>query len=443
MFFLTYLGRELRRRTRQALLTAAGLAAGIGLVVTVIAAATGVAGAQTAALHSLYGIGTDVTVTMASLPAATGPAPDVLSAGALGLMDSSWVTSIARLHGVTKAAGGLLLTALQPPPGAVPASVEVDGVEVTHLGLGPIASTTVGSGRGFTAADTASDVALVDAGYAAANSLRPGSTIAIAGTTFQVVGIVRQPRGGGSADVYIPLGRAQSLGQQQYHGSTNLAGKVNTIYVAAAGATDVPAVQAEISRLLPSATVTSSASLASAVSGSLASAARLIDELGRWLSVAVLAAAFAVSSLLTMGAVGRRVRELGTLKALGWSGRRIVLQIMGESFVVGLAGAVMGIALGFVGAALVTLASPRLTATVATNPGSTPEQAVTLNGSGQHQSVLPGATHTIDVHLVATVTVTAVVLAVVLAIAGSLIAGSLGAWRAARLRPAEALAQVE
>jgi hypothetical protein len=36
-----------------------------------------------------------------------------------------------------------------------------------------------------------------------------------------------------------------------------------------------------------------------------------------------------------------------------------------------------------------------------------------------------------------------VALAVVLAIAGGLIAGSLGGWRAVRLRPAAALARVE
>lgn len=48
--FLTYLRRELRRRMRQATLTAAS---------------AGVNGAQSAVLHSLYGVGTDITVTKA------------------------------------------------------------------------------------------------------------------------------------------------------------------------------------------------------------------------------------------------------------------------------------------------------------------------------------------------------------------------------------------
>jgi putative ABC transport system permease protein len=61
--FVTYLQRELRRRTRQVVFISLGLAIGIGLVITVTAASAGVAQAQGAVLHSLYGVGTDITVT--------------------------------------------------------------------------------------------------------------------------------------------------------------------------------------------------------------------------------------------------------------------------------------------------------------------------------------------------------------------------------------------
>ncbi len=47
------------------------------------------------------------------------------------------------------------------------------------------------------------------------------------------------------------------------------------------------------------------------------------------------------------------------------------------------------------------------------------------------------------VHLTAPVTIVAIILGVVLALAGGLIAGSFGSWRAARLRPAAALSRVE
>ena len=56
---------------------------------------------------------------------------------------------------------------------------------------------------------------------------------------------------------------------------------------------------------------------------------------------------------------------------------------------------------------------------------------------------LTNNSHTVSVPLSASVTVDIIVLAVILAIAGGLIAGSLGGWRAARPGPAAALAKVE
>ena len=48
---------------RQAIFIALGLALGIGLVITVMAASDGVKNSQATVLHTLYGVGTDVTVT--------------------------------------------------------------------------------------------------------------------------------------------------------------------------------------------------------------------------------------------------------------------------------------------------------------------------------------------------------------------------------------------
>src|SRR5258707_10284208 len=70
--FFTYLWRELRRRARQATFIAVGLALGIGLVITVTAASAGVKNAQTSVLHSLYGVGTDITVTKAPTASTNG-----------------------------------------------------------------------------------------------------------------------------------------------------------------------------------------------------------------------------------------------------------------------------------------------------------------------------------------------------------------------------------
>ncbi|MDN3358649.1 ABC transporter permease [Actinomadura sp. DC4] len=438
MFFLTYLGHELLRRKRQTIVIALGLAVGIGLVMTVTAASNGVRRAQAQVLHSLYGLGTDVTVTTTPPKSGSGKALGAAPAAAagrrefltppqgLGVLDAASVPAVARLSGVASAAGGLTLvdTALDPPkPGdggprfPMPASFTVEGVDPHRTGLGPYASTTIGSGRSFTASDATAYVAVVDSSYARTHGLRAGSTLTVAGRGLRVIGITAQ--GQSRANVYVPLATAQGLASSP--GLKTLSGHVDAIYVKAAGRDSLASVQKEISVLLPHATLTSSSNLVGAVDGSLASAAELASGLGRWLAAACLAAAFAVAGLLTMASVTRRVRELGTLRALGWRGRRIVAQLMGESLVTGVAGAALGVALGFAGAGLVRLIAPELSATVPTSPGDSRDVAV---------------------HLTAPITPAAILLAVVLAVAGGLVAGALGGWRAVRLRPSEALGRI-
>jgi putative ABC transport system permease protein len=472
MFFVTYLRRELRRRMRQAVVIALGLALGVGLVITVTAASAGVRNAQAAVLRGLYGVGTDLTVT--DRPKAPSGSPrrgsitigpggtctngrchpgaqqvDTLAGTVPGALAATSVAAIARLRAVAAVAGGLDLTDTQI---SIPASVAagqggplpeprtfgVDGVDLTRAALGPLSAGTIAAGRNLARADAGADVAVVDSGYATAHRLKVGSTITIAKAKFAVVGLVTQPQAGSPPAAYIPLARAQALATDPATGQ-DLKNKVNTIYVTAASAADIPTVQREIAARLPSAQVTTSSSLARQVTGSLASTARLANELGRWLSVLVLIAAFAVASLLTMGAVSRRVREFGTLKALGWRSRRIVAQVLGESLTLGLVGGAAGAALGVAGAALITTLAPKLTATLAAPDGL--HFSSVGPGGPQGGTVTPHQTVAVPMH--ASVTVGVVLLAVLLAVAGSLVAGAVGGWRIGRLRPAAALARVE
>jgi putative ABC transport system permease protein len=476
MFFVTYLRRELRRRMRQAAFISLGLALGIGLVITVVAASGGVKKAQAAVLQGLYGVGTDVTVTGAAPgPPTAGTTPPKgahtfqVSPGGAELCSngkcenaagqtvdnlgsqyspiaSSSVAAVARLHDVAAAAGGLQLNDTQitiaknfGQPGSPlpqPKSFTVDGVDVGHSSLGPLSSGTITTGHTFSAADANADVAVVDSGYAKASNLKVGGTVTVDKVKFTVIGIVSQPQGSSQPDIYLPLARAQAIGTGP---GGSLKNEVNTIYVTAASAADISAVQKEIAKLLPADTVTTASSLASQVTGSLSSTAKLANDLGKWLSVLVLIAAFAVASLLTMAAVSRRVREFGTLKALGWRSRRIVAQVMGESVALGIIGGAVGVGLGFAGAALITKIAPNLSATV---PTATGEHLQTAGPSGT-QSSNPTINHTLLVPMHASVTPGVIAAAVVLAVAGGMLAGIFGSWRIGQLRPARALARVE
>ena len=136
------------------------------------------------------------------------------------------------------------------------------------------------------------------------------------------------------------------------------------------------------SALLPGTTVTNQTDLASQLTGSVASASSLANNLGRWLAIAVLAAAFLLASLLTISAVSRRVREFGTLKALGWTSRRVVGQVVGEAIAIGIIGGIVGVGLGFLGSALVGHFSPTLTASLGQTTGSATPGGARLFGGG-------------------------------------------------------------
>ena len=476
MFFI-YLWRELSRRKRQAVFIALGLALGVGLVITVTAAADGVRNSQAAVLHALYGVGTDLTVTQPPGQGSGGPIPfgfrqeikrarnGEIAAGTkisindlvnnqYSALNASSLAAVARQRDVTAAAGELTLSddtvtgtipsvSLGASGGSISsdfttAAFTVAGVDLASRGLGPLSSARITGGHMLTTADANADDALVDSGYAAQHKLSAGGHIDVGGTSFTITGIVSVPQGGNPPNVYIPLARAQAIGKT---GQAALTGKVNTIYVSAASSADIPAVQREISAALPKATVTDSSDLASEVTGSLASASSLASNLGTWLSVAVLAAAFGLACLLTLTAVARRVREFGTLKALGWRNRRIIGQVMGESLVIGILGGAAGAVLGYAGAAVIDALAPKLSATV---PASTAAAPGTLSARAQSLlKSLSGAPHTITVTLSAPVTVRLILLAVALALAGGLLAGGFGGWRAARLRPAAALARVD
>jgi ABC-type antimicrobial peptide transport system permease subunit len=482
--FLTYIYRELRRRHRQAILTSLGLALGICLVVVVSATAGGVRNAQTQVLHTLYGVGTDITVSQNATQGSGGPAQFGMNPGSsdqqgqrfsrdhinstpgLALIPDKKVTSIAGLNGVSAAVGGLTLSSIhmsghfaqvtggtsgtpigQPSSGSVTstatpsqAPIKIDafsiaGVDVTYQSIGPLSSTTITSGRTFSVNETDAKVVVVDSGYAKQNSLAVGDTLKIGGVKFEVIGVSKSASA--VANVYMPLTRAQTLAGEK--------GKVNQVYVKATSATLITQVKKAIKTAIPGATVTTAQDLANQVSGSLSSASKLANQLGKWLAIAALVAAIAVASLLMLSAVGRRVREFGTLKALGWRSRRIVSQVLGEALAMGVAGGIAGIGLGYAGAQLISRLSPSLQATVASagfpTGGSTASAGIP--GGAGPGSAIRSLTHTVTVNLHAVVSPALLGVAIALAIGGALIAGGLGGWRAARLSPADALRRVD
>lgn len=326
-------------------------------------------------------------------------------------------------------------------------SSTITGIPVSGETVGPLTNTKVSSGRTFTSADSSKRVAVLDSSYASAQSKKVGSSVTLGGKKFTVVGIVKSTSSSSSttSNVYIPLAVAQSIS-----GET---GKVTTIYVSASSSSGVTAVKKKLQSSLSGATVSTESESASSVSGSLSSASSLISNLGKWLSIAVLIAAFLIATLFTISGVTRRTREFGTLKAIGWPNSRITKQVAGESLVQGLIAGVIGLVVGLIGVAVINIISPSVSASVSSGTSTGPGGASGggpgggqggggQGGGGFGQSARSAASNTTDVVLHAPVTVQVLVIAIVLAVLGGLIAGAFGGWRSTRLRPAEALRAV-
>jgi ABC-type antimicrobial peptide transport system permease subunit len=296
-------------------------------------------------------------------------------------------------------------------------SYTIAGVDPSQPGIGLVTPSLLSSGRFL----TGSGQALVADSYASRNGLKVGSRLDLNKTDFTVVGLVKPPLGGQTADVYVPLKQIQTLAAQK--------ALANVILVRATTGTSVGGVQKEILQLYPNAQVASAKDVADQISGSLVNASNLSHRLGVALEILAALAAFLLAILLTLASVGKRVRELGTLKALGWRQRLVVRQVVGESLFQGAAGGLLGIALGILGALAVGAFGVTLNA------------HSSVGGAFGFGALARTATDTVK--LDAPLSVEILAAGFLLALVGGLLAGAAGAFRAARLRPADALRAVE
>ena len=486
MFYVTYLLAELRRRSGRTVLTALGLAIGVGLVVTVSALSTGLDRAQASVLEPLTGVGTDMSVSRPVDVSDAGPGgfPDLSDeerqqlreenrGGRLGLTDlgepgtrfsrdtfvstaqlsfaASEVAQIRGLDGVESAAGGFTLNSIhiegtvpeetQPrggfagpglrvgPDNIDASAISVAGVDQRNRELGAITPGQVTTGRYFEAGDARE--AILNESYASREGIGVGDTVTLGGKKFTVVGVAETPLGGQSSDVYVKLSQLQELADR--------AGRVNIVYVRAESSDDVATVADAIEQTLEGASVTTTEDLADRVSGTLVDAKNVAGTLGTALMIVGLLSAFLIASLLALSSVTKRIRELGTLKALGWPQRLVVRQVTGESLLQGLLGGALGVVLGIGGAVAAGALAPTLEATVGADEGPLAAGPRFIGPFGQG-AVEAAST---DVTLDAPVSVGLVLAAVGLALLGGLVAGAVGSLRAARLRPADALRHID
>ena len=208
------------------------------------------------------------------------------------------------------------------------------GIDPTQTVTNAVKPSDVIAGRYLRADD--GYVALVDKEYALLNNLTLASTVSYA-ANYTVVGIVEVSATNLiKSHIYVNLPIVQQVLPEKPIGLVNM-GLIRTT-----SPSNVKQVSATLKEEWPNSSTLTGLDLAETAFGVIR-----IGEETAWsisLALAVITVLFAVKSQL--GNVGERTKEIGILKAIGWSNKNVVNQIVVESLIQGVIGGVLGCCLG-------------------------------------------------------------------------------------------------
>jgi ABC-type antimicrobial peptide transport system permease subunit len=351
----------------------------IGITAVVLTVGLG-AGAKAKVQDQINELGTNVlVVSPGSSTTSSGTRGGFGSASTLTRQDATALTSPVAAPDVQAAA----------PVSTASASLHAGSTNwtTTLTGTTPawqeVRSRGVSSGRFVTAADEDGAAAVVVLGPDTATQLFGGNpspvgqSVSFNGVSLQVVGVLdplSSSENASNNDVaVVPL----STYEQRLVGGTNRS-SVSSIYVKARSAGRLSAAYQEANRLLLDAHHVSNprdADFSIATQQSILQAATSVDN-----TLTVMLAGIAVIALLVGGigvmnimlvSVAERTREIGVRKAIGARPRVIRQQFLVEASLLGLAGGVLGLLVGLLGAIFIPVFSDsRVVLSIAAMAGS-------------------------------------------------------------------------
>lgn len=318
--------KNLLRRPVRTLLTSAGVALGVGLIVALLSISAGVERTAGDLIH----IGrSDFGLFQSGVADATR-----------SLLPSALETRIARDPGVAQTARIFLyVTAVDGKQSSLVVGLAPDEFAMQRL-------TLLGGDRSG---------ALVGDGAAGIYRVRVGSPLEVGARRLRVSGIFHSGNPFEDNSVVLPLAAVQRL--------ANRPGEVTSI-----GVTVRPGYRPQqvASRLEKRYGITAIVEPGQAVKVDTSS--RLVLDVGWVISaLALIVGGIGVTNTMAMS-VFERVREIGILRAVGWRGRRIAALIASEAIGISLVALALGLLLGWLAANLFTartglssLVTPRFT----------------------------------------------------------------------------------
>lgn len=307
--------KNLWRRKMRTALTVAGIAVGVALIVTLGALG---AGMRTGYGDMFGGSGADLILMQRG-------AYDITLSG----VDEEVVAQVAALPEV-EAATGMIVGNLTAPgmPYFFVFGYALDGFASERFKV--VAGEPLGTAR---AGGRGSRELLLGEKAAEALKLGVGDTLQLTGGTFHIRGIYATGSGFEDAAAVISLADAQQLFQKHR--------QVGAVQIKLKDVRQSEAVRAKLARLFPRLTASQSSEVADQQD-----MVSMIEGFA-W-GIALLAVVIGGVGMMNtvMMSTFERTREIGTLRALGWSRRRVLVMVLGESLALGLVGGAVGCVAG-------------------------------------------------------------------------------------------------
>jgi putative ABC transport system permease protein len=327
-----YVLKELRHHHNRTMVNILGIGIGIALFVSINAVSTAY---QKAVSLPFKNLGADIVVQRPEKRAVDSGQPPASMRGirlpfSNQLLPSQDLEKLKAVEGVDSMASSLLLWEFNQGGFRT-----IMGLDLAQPSLGPVkVKEWLKEGR-FPQKE---GEVVLEKHYAKFHHTQIGGTVKINGRPFSVVGLLEIKEGSqiASANIYLPLSDAQTLVGGDSNG-------VNIVYLRLKNPSLLSQVKTSIARKLNGVSVASSDSSLELMGG----VSKISDQFSFIVSLIALGGAVFLIVKAMLSNLVERSREIGILKAVGWTERDVQKQLMGEVFLQSLAGGVIGILMGY------------------------------------------------------------------------------------------------